>query len=86
MAEKQPASEPGEPPSVAALSLAETATEPVKKAAEQEINPWDVSAAVDDEGNTLAFDYEAISRYRAPLPFFIWPRCADECPASGTPS
>ncbi|KAL1650814.1 tryptophan--tRNA ligase [Diplodia intermedia] len=62
MAEKQPTTELGEPPSVAALSLAETATDPVKKAAEQEINPWDVSAAVDDEGNTLAFDYEAISR------------------------
>lgn len=75
MAEKQPTAELGEPPSVAALSLAETATQSVKKAAEQEINPWDVSAAVDDEGNTLAFDYEAISRYRAPdKPPSIWPQ------------
>ncbi|CAI6334165.1 unnamed protein product [Periconia digitata] len=51
-----------EPPSVAALSLAETATEPVKKATEQEINPWDVQAAVDDDGNVLEFDYEAIAQ------------------------
>lgn len=51
-----------EPPSVAALSLAETATEPVKKATEQEINPWDVQAATDAEGNVLEFDYEAISK------------------------
>jgi tryptophanyl-tRNA synthetase len=35
-----------EPPSVAALSLAETATQPATKASEQEINPWDVQAAV----------------------------------------
>ncbi|KAF1950498.1 tryptophanyl-tRNA synthetase [Byssothecium circinans] len=51
-----------EPPSVAALSLAETSTEPVKKASEQEINPWDVQAATDDQGNVLEFDYEAISQ------------------------
>ncbi|KAF2141853.1 uncharacterized protein K452DRAFT_228005 [Aplosporella prunicola CBS 121167] len=52
----------GEPPAVSALSLAETATDNPKKAIEQEINPWDVSAATDEEGNVLAFDYEAISR------------------------
>lgn len=51
-----------EPPSVAALSLAETATQPVAKATEQEINPWDVQAATDDQGNVLEFDYPAISR------------------------
>lgn len=84
MAEKQPTNELGEPPSVAALSLAETATEPVKKAAEQEINPWDVSAAVDEQGNTLAFDYEAISRYFPP--YLFRPPRADIAPASGTPS
>ncbi|KAF2030181.1 tryptophanyl-tRNA synthetase-like protein [Setomelanomma holmii] len=50
-----------EPPSVAALSFAETATQSVSKAAEQEINPWDVQAAVDAEGNVLEFDYPAIS-------------------------
>ncbi|KAF2643679.1 tryptophanyl-tRNA synthetase [Massarina eburnea CBS 473.64] len=51
-----------EPPSVAALSLAATATEPVKKATEQEINPWDVQAGKDEQGNDLEFDYEAISK------------------------
>lgn len=34
-----------------------------KAAAEQEINPWDVQAAIDEHGNPLAFDYEAISKY-----------------------
>lgn len=29
---------------------------------EQEINPWDVQAGRDSEGNELAFDYEAISK------------------------
>ncbi|KAF2202293.1 tryptophanyl-tRNA synthetase [Delitschia confertaspora ATCC 74209] len=51
-----------EPPSVAALSLSETATTEPKGASEQEINPWDVQAATDDQGNVLAFDYEAISK------------------------
>jgi tryptophanyl-tRNA synthetase len=51
-----------EPPAVAALSLAETATAPASKAAEQEINPWDVQAAVDADGNVLEFDYAAISQ------------------------
>ncbi|KAF2871600.1 tryptophanyl-tRNA synthetase [Massariosphaeria phaeospora] len=51
-----------EPPAVATLSLAETATESVKQATEQEINPWDVQAATDDQGNVLEFDYEAISQ------------------------
>lgn len=50
-----------EPPSVAALSLAATASLPVSKATEQEINPWDVQAAVDENGNVLEFDYKAIS-------------------------
>lgn len=50
-----------EPPSVAALSLAATATLPVSKATEQEINPWDVQAATDEHGNVLEFDYKTIS-------------------------
>lgn len=58
MAEAPP-HELGEPPSVAALSIAETATK--GGATEQEINPWDVQAATDEQGNILAFDYEAIS-------------------------
>lgn len=31
-------------------------------ATEQEINPWDVQAARDEQGNVLAFDYVAISK------------------------
>ncbi|PGH19524.1 tryptophan-tRNA ligase [Polytolypa hystricis UAMH7299] len=31
-------------------------------ATEQEINPWDVQAARDEQGNSLAFDYVAISQ------------------------
>jgi tryptophanyl-tRNA synthetase len=34
-----------------------------KAAAEQEINPWDVQAGTDENGNSLAFDYVAISKY-----------------------
>ncbi|KAF2084172.1 putative tryptophanyl-tRNA synthetase [Saccharata proteae CBS 121410] len=58
MAEK-PGGGLGEPPSVAALSIADKTPEDVKKAAAQNINPWDVSGAVDEQGNVLAFDYEA---------------------------
>jgi len=76
MAEKS-ADGPGEPPSVAGLSIASTAnagtlaplqpltarlTADVGKAVEQSIDPWSVSAAVDEQGNTLQFDYEAISK------------------------
>jgi tryptophanyl-tRNA synthetase len=31
-------------------------------AKEQEINPWSVEAATDEQGNVVSFDYEAISR------------------------
>ncbi|KAF1936863.1 tryptophanyl-tRNA synthetase [Clathrospora elynae] len=48
-----------EPP---ALPPAATASQPVSKATEQAINPWDVQAAVDDEGNVQEFDYAAISQ------------------------
>jgi len=58
MAEKAPA-EIGEPPSVASLSISETAN---KGSVEQQIDPWSVQAATDAEGNALAFDYEAISK------------------------
>jgi tryptophanyl-tRNA synthetase len=34
-----------------------------KAATEQEINPWDVQAGHDENGNVLAFDYVAISKY-----------------------
>jgi tryptophanyl-tRNA synthetase len=52
----------GEPPSVAALSVAETANPAPNGATEQEINPWDVQAATDEHGNVLAFDYEGVSK------------------------
>ena len=51
-----------EPPSVTALSIAETSTDPVSKATAQEINPWDVQAATDQDGNVLEFDYVTISK------------------------
>jgi hypothetical protein len=31
-------------------------------ATEQHIDPWDVQAATDEQGNALAFDYSAISK------------------------
>jgi len=65
MAEK-PSQAPAEPPAVANASLASTAnsgaTASKTAAVEQHIDPWSVSAAVDDQGNTLSFDYEAISK------------------------
>lgn len=58
MAEK-PSADLGEPPSVAALSMAETAT---THATEQQIDPWSVRAATGEQGSALAFGYEAISQ------------------------
>ena len=49
-----------EPPSVASLSLAVTAN---AGTTEQQIDPWSVTTATDEQGNALAFDYEAISKY-----------------------
>lgn len=34
-----------------------------RQAMEQQIDPWDVQAAHDEEGNVLAFDYTAIAQY-----------------------
>ena len=53
---EEPSVDLGEPPSVTALSMAETAT---THATEQQIDPWSVSAATDEQGDALAFDYEA---------------------------
>lgn len=61
MAEKL-ANDEGEPVTIAALSIAETATQNPSKAKEQVIDPWSVEAGTDEAGNQLAFDYEAISR------------------------
>lgn len=33
-----------------------------RAAMEQQIDPWDVQAAQDEQGNVLAFDYVAISQ------------------------
>jgi tryptophanyl-tRNA synthetase len=52
----------GEPPAVAALSIADTVTTKPTKAKEQEITPWEVNAATDDQGNVKAFDYVEISK------------------------
>jgi hypothetical protein len=30
---------------------------------EQDINPWSVAGAKDDQGRTLAIDYDKLSRY-----------------------
>ncbi len=68
--------EPGEPPAVANLSNAATAT---TEAVEQQIDPWSVSAPTDEQGNALAFDYEAISRYESDL----WGDDALRCPRLG---
>jgi len=63
---EEPSKQAAEPPAVANLSLAETANAGIvgdkTKAVEQHIDPWSVSAAVDEQGNTLSFDYEAISK------------------------
>lgn len=63
-----PSSDLGEPPSVAALSIAATATTAPVQATEQQIDPWSVQAATDEQGNVLAFDYEAISKCAMCLP------------------
>ncbi|KAF2403169.1 tryptophanyl-tRNA synthetase [Trichodelitschia bisporula] len=59
---EQLANTEGEPPAIAALSIAETATQPVSQAVEQHIDPWSVSAGTDAQGQALQFDYEAISK------------------------
>lgn len=58
----------GAPPVIAAAGNAQTA------AREQVIDPWSVSAAVDENGNTLQFDYAAISQHVLPfIPPFTTP-------------
>jgi hypothetical protein len=57
----QIAAEEGQPPAIAALSIAGDA-DGASKVTEQVIDPWSVKAATDAEGNDLAFDYEAISK------------------------
>ncbi|KAL9131353.1 MAG: hypothetical protein Q9217_000680 [Psora testacea] len=50
--------EPGQPPSLTAISLAETSKE--NKAKEQVITPFDVSGGVDEHGKAVAIDYNKL--------------------------
>ena len=50
--------EPGQPPSLTALSLAETSQE--IKAKEQTITPFDVSGGIDEHGKAVAIDYNKL--------------------------
>jgi tryptophanyl-tRNA synthetase len=56
------AAEEGQPPAIAALSIAGDA-DSSSKVTEQVIDPWSVKAATDAEGNEMAFDYKAISKW-----------------------
>ena len=53
-----PADEPGQPPALTTLSLAEKA--PESKAVEQRITPFDVSGGVDDSGKLLPVNYNKL--------------------------
>lgn len=50
--------EPGQPPALTSLSLAEQSQEPVSK--EQIITPFDVSGGVDEQGRPVAIDYDKL--------------------------
>lgn len=50
--------EPGQPPALTVLSLAETAQE--SKSTEQIITPFDVSGGVDEHGRVKAIDYDKL--------------------------
>ena len=50
--------EPGQPPALTALSLAETSQE--TKAKEQIITPFDVSGGVNEHGKAVAIDYNKL--------------------------
>lgn len=54
------ADEPGQPPALTTLSLAEKA--PAAKAVEQRITPFEVSGGVDASGKLLPVDYDKITR------------------------
>ena len=54
------ADEPGQPPALTTLSLADQA--PQSKAVEQIITPFDVSGGVDESGKLLPVDYEKLVR------------------------
>lgn len=50
--------EPGQPPALSALSLAEASQGP--KIKEQIITPFDVSGGVDEHGKAIAIDYDKL--------------------------
>lgn len=50
--------EPGQPPALSALSLAEASQQP--RVQEQIITPFDVSGGVDEHGKAKAIDYERL--------------------------
>lgn len=50
--------EPGQPPALSALSLAEKSQE--VKTKEQIITPFDVSGGVDEQGKVVAIDYDKL--------------------------
>ncbi|KAL8652603.1 MAG: hypothetical protein Q9226_004200 [Calogaya cf. arnoldii] len=50
--------EPGQPPALTSLSLAQTAQE--AKSKEQVITPFDVSGGLDEQGNPKAIDYDKL--------------------------
>lgn len=50
--------EPGQPPALSALSLAETSQD--LKSKEQIITPFDVSGGVDEQGRAIAIDYDKL--------------------------
>ena len=50
--------EPGQPPGLTALSLAQAAKE--SKIKEQIITPFDVSGGVDEQGKAVAIDYDKL--------------------------
>lgn len=52
--------EPGQPPALTTLSLAEKAH--VSKAVEQKVTPFDVSGGVDESGKLLPVDYDKLVR------------------------
>ena len=51
--------EPGQPPALTALSLAERSQEGIKSN-EQIITPFDVSGGVDEQGRPVAIDYDKL--------------------------
>lgn len=51
-----------EPGTETVLPIREREGEKKKSAVEQEINPWDVQAGTDENGNVMEFDYVAISQ------------------------